>query len=128
MPTVRYLVFLACITTVVQAAGSSHQAELQWQRLAGRPLRKTFSDAELGDGVHYSYRFHANGNFDGTEMGRPVRGTWRTTAQELCWQWIQPTGSEECYTVEHKGRELRGARGGYERWSGQLTPLKRGSR
>lgn len=124
----RPILLLACIAAAAQAAGSSYQDELPWQRLAGAPLRKTFSDAELGDGVHYSYRFHANGNFDGTEMGRPVRGTWRTTVRELCWLWLQPTGSEKCYTVERKGRELRGARGGYERWSGQLTPLRRGSK
>lgn len=123
MPTMRSVLCLACIVSAAQAANSSHRNEPQWQRLAGASLKKAFSNAELGDGVHYSYRFHANGNFDGTEMGRPVRGTWRTSAQEVCWLWLQPAGSEECYTVERQGPEVRGARDGQERWWGQLTPF-----
>lgn len=123
MRTIGFLTILVALALTTQAKAAG-KVDRPWKRLDGTALKSALNDAELGDGAHYSYRFHADGNFDGTEMGKEIRGTWHTTAQALCWRWIRPPGREECYTVERKGRELRGLRDGYEAWWGELAPLK----
>jgi len=123
MRAIRFVLMAGTFAIAASATAGNH-GNTVWTRLNGSALRIAIRNAELGDGTHYAYRFHANGNFDGTEMARSVRGTWRVTAQGLCWTWIRPPGSEECYTVERMGRQVRGFRNGAEAWSGTLTPIQ----
>jgi len=113
---------------VMALAMSAIAAEPPWKRLDGAKLRNAFNNMELSDNTHFSYRFHPDGRFDGTELNRKVLGTWRTTAHEVCWNWIRPPGNEECYTVERHGHELRGSRGNFDAWWGKVVPLKANTR
>lgn len=92
--------------------------------VSGAELQKLFADAELGDGAHYAYRFKSDGSIAGTEMGKDVRGTWRTTARQFCWTWSKPPGSEECYEVRRQDSDVHFFRNGYEASSGTLTPVE----
>ena len=108
------------------AVGIAHaQPEIKWRTVGGRELRAIFVDHELADGVHYAYRFRPDGAFTGYEMARDVRGQWRTADGELCWTWIRPRGSEECFVIQRRGAEVRLLRDGNEFLSGTLTPIKR---
>jgi hypothetical protein len=93
-----------------------------WKIIRGDALHKLFANREFGDGVHFAYRFRAEGTFSGTEMAKDVRGTWRVVRDEMCWKWIHPTAAEECYRVQMNGTEIRLMRNGYEAWSGTLKP------
>lgn len=95
-----------------------------WEKLTGARLRSTFTNVELGDDVHFVYRFRADGSFEGTEMAKHISGTWRTTAKEFCWHWAQPPGDEECHTIKRNGQSIRAYRNGVEAWSGDLSPLR----
>ncbi|HEV8261415.1 MAG TPA: hypothetical protein VGR01_06800 [Burkholderiales bacterium] len=99
-------------------------AEESWKAVKGASLRGLLPGKELGDDVHYAYRFRSDGTFAGTEMGKDVRGTWRVTGDEICWTWSRPRGAEECYTVEKDGAALRMLRGGSEAWYGTLKPAR----
>ena len=57
--------------------------------------------------------------------GQDIQGTWKTTARHLCWTWIKPRGSEECYEVDRSRNDVRLFRNGYEALSGTLTPIVR---
>jgi hypothetical protein len=98
--------------------------EPQWRVVDGPAVQKLFADRELGDGTHYSYSFRRDGTFVGFEMGKDVRGTWRSTDRQVCWTWTKPRGAEECYDVQHSGNDVRLFRHGYEALSGTLTPLR----
>ena len=93
-----------------------------WKVVNGEAARSLFSDKEFGDGVHFAYRFLADGTFSGTEMGKDVRGRWRFTGREMCWKWTRPPGAEECYGVQKADAEIRLMRNGYEAWYGSLKP------
>lgn len=116
-------IFVAGLLALTSSAWGSEKTDHVWKRLDGTALNSAFSDAELGDGAHFNYRFHANGNIEGTEISEGARGKWRTTARELCWRWTRPRGPEECYKVERRGRAVRGFRKGVEEWLGELSPL-----
>src|SRR5215471_4594865 len=96
----------------------------QWRVVEGPSMQKLFADRELGDGTHYSYSFRHDGTFVGFEMGKDVRGTWRSTDRQICWTWTKPRGAEECYEVQRSGNDVRLFRRGYEALSGTLTPLR----
>jgi hypothetical protein len=98
-------------------------ANVEWPLVAGPELHRLFEQHELGDGTHYAYRFNRDGSFTGTELTRPVRGTWRTTPHYLCWSWISPAGAEECYEVRHLHNDVRMYRGGRQTNDGTLRPL-----
>ncbi len=91
--------------------------------MRGPDLRSAFAAHELADGVHYAYRFSNDGTFNGYEMARAVRGTWRTHGSEFCWTWLKPAGAEECYTVERQGADIRFLRNGSESLFGKLSPV-----
>jgi len=93
-----------------------------WNTVRGEALHKLFANREFGDGVHFAYRFRADGAFSGTEMAKDVRGTWRVMRDEVCWKWTHPAGAEECYQVLQGGAEIRLMRNGYEAWNGTLKP------
>ncbi len=95
-----------------------------WKIVRGKAVHDLFEGRELGDGVHYAYRFRADGTFAGTEMGRDVRGTWRVSGSEICWTWIRPRGAEECYAVRIRGSEASLLRNGVEQWYGTLKPAR----
>jgi hypothetical protein len=78
---------------------------------------------ELGDGVHFAYRFYADGHVEGAEMGKSVMGSWRTTAKQLCLRLGQAAGDEECHSIRQNGNSIRAYRNGEEVWSGDLIPL-----
>lgn len=123
-PVRCFALLLAILLASEQVIAADRHAENgEWISLNGDAIRRTFEDIEVGDGVHYSYRFLGDGSFTGTEMGRNVQGAWRSTEKALCWRWIQPPGIEECYTVQRKGRELRAFRNGYEAWWGKFNAL-----
>lgn len=94
-----------------------------WKRVRGSALHDLFAGRELGDGVHYAYRFNADGTFAGTEMAKEVRGKWRVSGREVCWTWIRPPGAEECYSVRKNGGEVSLFRNGVEQWYGTLKPF-----
>ena len=114
-----------CLLISIAVAGTTWSAETEkvWRSVRGAELQKLFADQELGDGVHYAYQFKSSGTFTGTEMARDVRGTWKATAKQICWTWIKPVGSEECYEVRRSGRDITLFRNGYEASSGTLTPI-----
>lgn len=101
----------------------STEPEKVWRSVRGSEFQKLFADQELGDGVHYACQFKSSGTFAGTEMGRNVRGTWKATAKQICWTWIKPVGSEECYEVRRNGRGITLFRNGDEASSGTLAPI-----
>jgi hypothetical protein len=92
----------------------------------GKALHELFAGREFGDGVHFAYRFRADGTFSGTEMAKDVRGTWRVAGRELCWTWTRPRGAEECYVVRRNGAGVSLLRNGVEQWYGKLKPLQSG--
>lgn len=96
--------------------------EPNWHPVRDGDIQRLFSGREFGDGAHFSYRFRSNGTFAGTEMGRNVRGRWRTTARQFC--WTNPPGAEECYEVESSGENVRLLRYGSEASFGTLSPIK----
>ncbi len=82
------------------------------------------ADRELADGVHYAYQLHADGTLTGFNMGKAIRGKWRTTAEEFCWTWLRPAAAEECFTVNRIATNVRFVRDGVEVSSGTFTPIK----
>jgi hypothetical protein len=97
--------------------------EQPWRVLRGADLARLDNDREVGDGTHYSYRFGRDGVLGGTDMGQAVRGRWRATARQLCWQRLKPAQAEACYEVRQRGAELRFFRDGYEAFSATLSPI-----
>jgi hypothetical protein len=95
-----------------------------WMTVSGNALRGLVAGKELGDGTHFAYAFGANGTFSGVEMGKDVRGSWRTTIREICMRWTRPSSAEECYVVRQKGHEISFMRDGVEAWSGNLKPSR----
>lgn len=98
--------FWLLIGIAVMKTSGATEPEKPWHVVHGAELRKLFTNHELSDGVHYTYRFKNNGTFTGTEIRRDVRGTWKTTADYICWSWIKPIGSEECYLVRRHGNDV----------------------
>jgi hypothetical protein len=90
------------------------------KRVRGKDLKELFLNTELSDGAHFAYAFQSDGTFSGVEMGRDVRGTWRTQDSEVCIKWAKPPGAKECYVVRKKGAELSLFRNGVEAWYGTL--------
>ena len=95
-------------------------AAAEWHAVKGSTLHALFSDKEFADGVHFAYQLKRDGTFTGTEMGKPVSGTWRVARDQLCWTWRRPTGSHECYDVQREGANIRLLINGSEAWSGAL--------
>ncbi len=95
------------------------QAE-SWKPVKGPALRALLSGKELGDGVHFSYRFAADGTFSGTEMGTDVQGRWRIRGNQACLATTHPRAEEDCYDVERDGAEVRMLKYGSEAWYGRL--------
>lgn len=94
-----------------------------WRSVRGAELDGLLVNQELTDDAHYAYRFRADGSFDGEEMGKTVRGSWRATSGQMCWAWRQPKGSEECYDVQRQDKELRFLRHGREAHSGRIVAI-----
>ena len=118
---------LAAVLSVLAGGSPAFGApEAAWKTVRGKALHGLFADHELGDGVHYTYRFRADGTFAGTEMAKDVRGTWRVASGEICWTWIRPRGAEECYVARRNGAEVSLLRDGSEQWYGKLKPLRSG--
>ena len=96
-------------------------AEEQWKNVrGGARLRALFAQKEFGDGVHFAYRFKADGTFTGTEMAKTVSGTWQVVGDRFCWSWVRPPGPRECYEVQQDGKNLRLLVNGSEAWYGTL--------
>ena len=121
LPLVRSVV---CSLLVVGA--TSVNAEATWHAVRSTDLRPLFVEQELADGTHFAYQFHGSGVFTGIEMGRDVRGKWRSVDGEFCWTWLKPAGAEECFTVEQNKNDVRLLRDGAQFLDGTLTPLKQG--
>ena len=97
--------------------------ERGWRAVRESDLRAVFSEHEYGDGVHFAYQFRAGGSFTGTEMGKSVKGKWKTAGKQFCWGWTKPAGAEECYDVQKKGDEVRFMNYGSEAFFGKMAPL-----
>ena len=113
---------LELLAVTVVTSGFAAEPEKQWRAVEGAQLQASFAGKELGDGTHYAYAFRHDGTFTGVEMGKDVRGTWKSTPRQLCWTWTKPRGSEECYEVRRSGNDVRLFRNGYETLSGTLRP------
>jgi len=120
----RKVALLAFSCLLLGLTTMSFAADPVWLVVEGAQLQTLFVDKELGDNAHFSYRFRRDGTFSGDEMGKDVLGKWRTTSRHLCWSWIKPRGSEECYEVHRSGVDVRLFRHGYETLSGRLAPLE----
>lgn len=94
-----------------------------WRAVRGKALQELFADQDLGDGVHYAYQFHRDGQLTGMLMGKSEHGTWRGVPSGLCYVWSRRKSEEECYEVRRRGNEVRMLRDGYEALSGTLTPI-----
>jgi len=116
----------AIATAMSAACAIGAIAAEQGKVVQGEALRVMFAQHEFGDGVHFAYRFRADGTFSGTEMANDVRGTWRLSGGEICWTWTQPPGAEECYIARKSGAEVSLIRNGFEQWYGTLKPIKSG--
>ncbi len=106
------------------ALACAHAHGENWQPVKGRALRALFPGKELGDGVHFAYRFAADGTYSGTEMGTDVQGRWRIRRNQACLATTQPKAEEDCYEVERDGAEIRMLKYGSEAWSGRLSPAE----
>ena len=95
-------------------------ADEQWKSVDGARLRELFKDKEFADGVHFAYRFNADGTFSGTEMASTVSGSWRVRGAEFCWTWLRPPGPSECYCVQQDGAYVRLLVNDSEAWWGTL--------
>ncbi len=114
---------LGLLAALSIGAASGAGQEAQWPPVRGKALQELFAGQDLGDGVHYAYQFHRDGQLTGTDMGKPARGTWKVTGAYLCYAWSGRRSEEECYEVRRRGNEVRLFRDGYEAFSGSLTPL-----
>lgn len=94
-----------------------------WRAVRGKALQELFADQDLGDGVHYAYQFHRDGQLTGMLMGKSEHGTWKVVSSGLCYVWSRRKSEEECYEVRRRGNEVRMLRDGYEAFSGALTPI-----
>jgi hypothetical protein len=111
-----------CVLFCAAILSTSHlEARGDWRAVRGPDLGNTFVDHELADGVHYAYRFKADGRLSGFVMGRKVNGTWRISGDQVCWSTARRGAAEECYQVESRGRSIRLLRDGYEAFSATLT-------
>ena len=115
-------VLLAISLVVVLTAASAE--ERGWSAVRGNDLRTMFSQREFGDGVHFAYQFRMDGGFSGTEMGKSVKGKWRTTSKQFCWSWTKPPGGEECYDVQRNGNDVRLMSNGSEAFFGKMSPAQ----
>ena len=95
-----------------------------WRTVSGVALQSLFKDKEFGDGVHFAYQFKANGTFTGTEMSKPVSGSWQVRDNEFCWKWLRPPGPDECYQVQRDGARVRLMINDSEAWYGTLEALR----
>ena len=111
-----FLALSACATGIAGQDG-------QWRSVRGKALQELFADQDLGDGVHYAYQFHRDGQLTGMNMGKLERGTWKVSSSELCYAWNRRKREEECYEVRRRGNEVRMILDGYEAFSGTLTPI-----
>jgi hypothetical protein len=114
----------AIATAMSAACAVGAIAAEQGKAAESKALHEMFAGHEFGDGVHFAYRFRADGTFSGTEMGKDVRGTWRLSGREICWTWTQPRGAEECYVARKNGAEINLFRNGFEQWYGTLKPIE----
>lgn len=120
-PDVRYLVLV--VATVATVASVAHgQGTSSWHSVRGPDLRPLFAKRELADGVHYAYRFNADGTFTGFNMGKRIKGTWRAEQDEFCWTVDRKKPEEECFEVQTRGRSVRLLRDGSEVLSATITP------
>jgi hypothetical protein len=113
----------AVAAMICAACACGAMAAGQGKPVQGNELRTLFAEREFGDGVHFAYRFHADGAFSGTDMGKDVHGTWRRRGAQICWTWTRPPGAEECYVARKNGGEIGLFRDGVEHWYGTLKPL-----
>lgn len=104
------------------AAGAAAQ-DGPWHTVRGKALQALFADQDLGDGVHYAYQFHRDGQLTGMLMGKSEHGTWKVVSSGLCYVWSRRKNEEECYEVRRRGNEVRMLRDGVEAFSGTLAPI-----
>ena len=117
----RLTIGLLAVTVATSTFATERE---KWRAVEGTELQVSFAGKELGDGTHYAYAFRHDGTFAGVEMGKDVRGTWKSTPRQLCWTWTKPRGSEECYEVRRSGNDVRLFRNGNETLSGTLRPVR----
>ena len=114
---------LLCALFALSPSLSMAQQE-HWRTVNGVALQSLFKDKEFGDGVHFAYQFKANGTFTGTEMSKPVSGSWQVRDNEFCWKWLRPPGPDECYQVQRDGARVRLMINDSEAWYGTLEALR----
>lgn len=115
----RWMFALASMTLCMPAA----VADKPWPSVRGKALAQAFANQDFGDGVHFAYQYLESGEMRGMNMGKPAKGSWQVTGNELCWRWVKPSGPEECYQVRQQGQAVRLYLDGQEVLSGNLTPL-----
>src|SRR2546427_7786452 len=117
--TPNHLLLAAVLVGVAHA-----QADVGWRGVRGADLRGMFVDHEFADGVHYAFQFRGDGTFTGFDMGKEIRGTWRSAGNEFCWTQRKSIPAEECFGVERRGSQIRFLRDSYEAFSGNVSALK----
>lgn len=109
--------------TAMASPAAALEQNADWRNMRGAELHKLFANQELGDGVHYTYRFNNNGVMVGTDMGESFRGTWETTASQICWTWNKPVVAQQCYEVRRHRQDITFLQNGNEIFTGTLHPI-----
>ncbi len=74
---------LVAILSTSSAFAASPQAE-GFRKLNGPQIRNAFVGKQFSDGVHFSYRYLADGTIQGAKMGKKVADKWAITKDQLC--------------------------------------------
>jgi hypothetical protein len=72
--------------------------------LTGSQIRRAFIGKQFSDGIHFSYRYAADGSVQGARMGKKVADKWTVANDKLC---VTDSFGENCYTVWSKGASVK---------------------
>lgn len=71
--------------------------------LTGPQIRAAFAGKVISEGAHWTIYLRPDGRTRSIELGRPHRGRWAITGNELC-VTISAGVDPECWTVLRQGR------------------------
>ena len=92
---------LACASSGVVAAGRTDG----FRKLSDAQITRAFSGHAFSDGVHFSFRYRADGNIEGAGMGKKISQWWRVGNAKLC--VADSSFGESCYDVWTRGAAVR---------------------
>ncbi|WP_159731473.1 hypothetical protein [Methylosinus sp. Ce-a6] len=96
------LLFIAAIL-ISPAYAAARPAE-GFRKLTGPQIRRAFTGKQFSDGVHFSYRYVADGTIQGMKMGKKVVDKWAVATNKLC---VTDHFGETCYDVWIKNSAVK---------------------